>query len=154
MKFINLAALATTISLIGCSTTGSNNILEQTAVTDAAYFGTIYELQQNPGARPALQVAQVALQAESTGSNPIPVSAIEAIVDNSLGSSTNVNNAITQAAINTGLTLAFATLEGAATNSVTGNQTVQQVSGWLATGISEGLGTAPAAYGVVLNRKK
>lgn len=120
----------------GCATTG-NNQTEQAIITDAAYLGTLYELQQNPGTRPAFVAAEAVLQGYASGTG-VPAAPIEQILANS-----GQTNALMLAGIVSGIQLADAFINS---NTNSTSQAAQQAAGWVATGIGEGLGTLPVAH--------
>ena len=129
-----IAGIATaSIFLVGCKTPIVLNPNEQAAITAAAALGTAYDLSQRPDDLAYFVAAEQELYSIANSTNAVKVSSIEAAL--TAGGQTNkfVNSAII-----TGLSLADGFI---AQNGSTNTYAVNEVSGWLADGIAQSVGT-------------
>jgi hypothetical protein len=125
------------LSLAGCATapTGSTPSPVQAALlTDAAFIGTVYELQTQPASRPALLAVQGVLQSVSTGATGATGATIAGILQ-----SAGQTNVLATVAVVTFVSLADTWLQSSSTNQTQ----LKWAAGCLATGMAQGLGTLP-----------
>lgn len=135
-------AICVAFALVGCSTTPTQQQVqtEQVLITSAAELGTQIDLSKNPKDAPYFVVAEQVLNTISTSTNQVTVSSVEAAL--AASGNTNVDPLVTAAIVN-GLNIADAFIQNSGTNGIVQSAALKSASGWIATGISEGLQTIP-----------
>lgn len=142
MKKINMiAVLVTIIALLGngCATNNNSNdaAIEQAAIISAASLGTQVYLQKNPKSVAYFVGAEEVLNTIATGTNSVTLATVEAAL--AASGTTNVNPVVT-VAITDALNLADAYINNSGTNNTsTQLQSLKSVSGWIATGLGQGV---------------
>jgi hypothetical protein len=135
LTILSVIAIAT-LSLTGCGTTTASQHAQVAALAD---LGTTGALIAYPQYRPAMQAAQGAFQAVCNNTNGVNPATVEQIL---------AQNGVTNQAVQLGIAgvglLVDALAADGVTNGIPAEQTIQQFSCDISTGMGEALGGVAA----------
>ena len=141
-----LLAIASGFAFAGCATAPATSAARtQQLITDAAFIGTVAELQAAPESRPQLVAVRGTFQGVADGN--VPLTAINA---SQILANAGQTNLLASLAVITFVRLADTVMTG--TNNTTAN--VRLYSGYLATGMGQALDMLPASKAESLRRNQ
>jgi hypothetical protein len=147
LSLITIAHLAT-----GCATTQTptTTAIEQGLVTGGVAAGTAAILKNNPKYTPDFQIGAAFLNQVAGSTNTVTPAEVEAAL-----AANNVTNPIVSGIITAGITTGQGFLAGFETNTSATSTDIKLISGWVGTGILQGIAIdAPVVNSVPLQFHK